>query len=517
MPGVRVLAAACAMLAAWPAAGQDGALRQGLDGMAESIASLLNDEAQRAGGEPPRVSFRPAWSESQGVRYYCGPLSRGLRDALHERVQRWRDRMSLSSFAIAIADERNLSPPEATLQWRWDGAASVEATARVQLPGRRGSVISAQLNVDALDGGQRDCLFSFRPAGRDVKATRTGFLREDPTFDPRRVVHRFASGEEFFVQGELVGRGGVWSVVYWEDPDTGERRNLFTMDLGGPVTGIEVRDVFRDCPHCPQMVVVPAGSFEMGSPSSEEGRFNDEGPVHRVTISSPFAVGVHEVTRGEFGRFVSATGRAMGDSCVTYEDGEWRARSGRDWLHPGFSQSDSHPVVCVSWNDARAYAEWLSGETGEPYRLLSEAEWEYVARAGTRTARYWGESVSGQCDYANGAAGETPFDWSYEGCKDGYKRTSPVGKFSMNAFGLRDVLGNVWEWGADCWREDYTDAPLDGSAWLPDRGEYCSVRVLRGGSWLFYPWNLRSAKRNREGVGARYSNAGFRMARTLTP
>ena len=141
------------------------------------------------------------------------------------------------------------------------------------------------------------------------------------------------------------------------------------------------------------MVVVASGSFEMGSASGEAGRNDTEGPVHRVTIAKPTAVGVYEVTLGEFGRFVGETEHVTGDSCVTHEGGEWDARAGRSWRNPGFGQSDAHPVVCVSWSDAQAYVRWLSGETGEAYRLLSESEWEYVARAGTVTSRHWGEGV----------------------------------------------------------------------------------------------------------------------------
>ena len=161
---------------------------------------------------------------------------------------------------------------------------------------------------------------------------------------------------------------------------------------------------FRDCEGrwCPELVVVPAGSYMMGSPGSEKGRSDDEGPRHRVRIGKPFAVGVYEVTRGEWRRFVEETGYSTG-TCRTYEDGEWGKRSGRSWRNPGFSQSDGHPVVCVSWEDARAYVRWLSTETGEWYRLLSESEWEYVARGGTSTSRYWGEDEAGQCRHANGA------------------------------------------------------------------------------------------------------------------
>ena len=151
-----------------------------------------------------------------------------------------------------------------------------------------------------------------------------------------------------------------------------------------------------------ELVVVPAGSFTMGSPSSEGGRGDDEGPQHRVTITAPFAVGKHEVTRGEFAQFVEATGHSTGNSCWTYEYGEWEERSGRGWEDPGFRQDGREPAVCVNWGDAKAYVGWLSRKTGERYRLLSEAEWEHAARAGTRLSRYWGDEVSAQCAHANG-------------------------------------------------------------------------------------------------------------------
>ena len=207
----------------------------------------------------------------------------------------------------------------------------------------------------------------------------------------------------------------------------------------------------------------------------------------------------------------------MGDSCWTWEDGEWKDRSGRGWRNPGFSQRDSHPVVCVSWNDARAYVRWLSGETGESYRLLSESEWEYVARGGTQTRYHWGDSSSSQCRYANGAdmsAKKHNSGWTVADCDDGYYRTSPVGSFAANAFGLHDVHGNVWEWVQDCWNDSYAGAPGDGSAW--ESGE-CSLRVLRGGSWSSFPWLLRAANRNGDVTGVRDGYAGFRVVRTFTP
>ena len=264
------------------------------------------------------------------------------------------------------------------------------------------------------------------------------------------------------------------------------------------------------------MVVVPAGSFRMGSPSGEAGRNDDEGPAHRVEISKPFAIGRFEVTRGEYARFVSETGDSPGTTCWTYEGGEWEERTGRNWRSPGFAQADSHPAVCVNWKDARSYVAWLSRKTGEAYRLLSESEWEYAARAGTTSSRYWGNAPSSACRYANvydrTGKDEHSFDWSHHDCRDGHGHTSSAGVFDPNGFGLHDMLGNVWEWVADCWNESYAGAPADGSAWTS--GD-CSRRVLRGGSWNGEPRVVRSAIRNWNSTGNRSNDFGFRVARTL--
>ena len=277
----------------------------------------------------------------------------------------------------------------------------------------------------------------------------------------------------------------------------------------GPKAG----DRFRDCPECPEMVVLPVGSYRMGS-----GRHDNEGPVHEVTIEVPFAIGVYEVTVAEFRRFVDETGYSGGSSCRTYEDGEAKDRADRGWRNPGFGQSERHPVTCVSWDDAQAYAAWLSQATGEECRLPSESEWEYAARAGTLKARPWGEGESGQCRHANGAdasAKDRYSSWSWSvACRDGHAHTAPVGSFAANGWGLHDMLGNVWEWTEDCWNDSYAGAPLDGSVW-----EYgnCAERVLRGGSWLNNPSVLRAAYRYRITTGSRLNNLGFRVARTLAP
>ena len=271
----------------------------------------------------------------------------------------------------------------------------------------------------------------------------------------------------------------------------------------------EVGERIRDCDECPEVVVVPSGSFEMGSPSSEEERHEDEGPVHGVRIAEPFAVGVYEVTRGQWRRFVEETGHSSGHSCWTYEGGEWAERSGRSWRNPGFSQGEEHPVVCVSWEDAKAYVGWLSRKTGKGYRLLSESEWEYVARAGTSTPFHTGSTISTEQANYNGS-------YTYGSGRTGRYRekTVPVGVFPSNAFGLHDVHGNVWEWVEDCVNGSYRGAPADGSAW--ESGD-CSVRVLRGGSWNYEPWYLRSAFRIADDTGSRNNVIGFRVARTFAP
>ena len=268
--------------------------------------------------------------------------------------------------------------------------------------------------------------------------------------------------------------------------------------------------VLRDCAVCPEMIVVPAGSFEMGSPPHEEGRHNSEGPVRQVTISRPFAVGKFEVTRKEFEYFIQATGWETGSSCWAWLDDGFGARSDLGWESPGYRQSDRDPVVCVSWDDAQAYVSWLSAEAKKRYRLLSEAEWEYVARAKTTGPFHFGSTVS--TDFAN-YDGNFTYDHGPRGEYRG--RTTPVGRFPSNDFGLHDLHGNVWEWVEDCWHGDYRGAPTDEAAWTA--GVDCRDRVVRGGSWLNRPWNLRSAKRGGYKAELRSDFIGIRVARPLSP
>ena len=270
------------------------------------------------------------------------------------------------------------------------------------------------------------------------------------------------------------------------------------------------RTVFRSCPDCPEMVVVPSGTFRMGSSEGQD----DERPVHNVRIDT-FAIGRYEVTRGEYAAFVAATDHSSAGCNVVDDQGEQRWDPRASWLDPGFAQQDQHPVVCVGWEDAATYIRWLRERTDERYRLASEAEWEYAARAGTVSRRYWDGGSTGQCDNANG--GDSTLQQRFRGwsapfarCADGGVHTTLVGAYEPNAFRLYDMLGNVWEWVADCWHADYQGAPSDGSAWREDN---CSGRVWRGGSWDTPSIGIRAANRFISNDGGAHSTAGFRVVR----
>ena len=234
-------------------------------------------------------------------------------------------------------------------------------------------------------------------------------------------------------------------------------------------------------PYEPEMVEIPGGRFRMGCVSGRDC-YNDEQPVHEVRVER-FELSKYEVTFEEYDRFTSATGRARAD-----DEGWGRGR---------------RPVIHVSWEAAVAYTRWLSQQTGQRYRLPSEAEWGYAARAGTETAYNWGNEIGrnrANCD----------------GCGSSWdkRQTAPVGSFAPNGWGLHDMHGNVWEWVQDCWNDSYGGAPTNGSAW--ESGD-CSLRVLRGGSWLISPRDLRSAFRRWSTASFRYGFFGFRVARTVTP
>lgn len=269
----------------------------------------------------------------------------------------------------------------------------------------------------------------------------------------------------------------------------------------------------------PEMVVIEGGHFLMGSRNGD----SDEQPVHNVAVPS-FALSRCEVTVAEFSVFVEDSGyiatadsgncRALNESGTTFVDGV--DASWRNPRYPDVAQVPVLPVVCVSFDDALAYAQWLAARTGQSYRLPTEAEWEYAARARTTTERHWEVyRDASPCDFANGADKDAESRLrgrSIVDCADGHVVSAPVATYRPNAFGLYDMLGNVWEWTADCWHESYDDAPVDGDA--RQEGD-CSRRVVRGGSWFYGPMGVRSSKRSEDDTASTYNSVGFRVARTL--
>ena len=253
----------------------------------------------------------------------------------------------------------------------------------------------------------------------------------------------------------------------------------------------EASNSFRDPTTGMVFVRVEGGCFQMGSSSSEKCHQGNESPLHRVCVDG-FWMGKYEVTNAEYRRFKSG-----------YDSKAYKGKS---------LNGDKHPVVNVSWDDAVAFAEWLSRKSGRKFRLPTEAEWEYACRAGMSTARFWGNGESSACRYANvndlTSKKVNKFSWSNFSCDDGYAVTAPVGSFRPNAFGLYDMLGNVWEWCSDWYDADYyKNSPGQN----PQGASSGSYRVYRGGSWDDYPWHVRSALRLRREPGFRSSFLGFRL------
>jgi formylglycine-generating enzyme required for sulfatase activity len=297
-------------------------------------------------------------------------------------------------------------------------------------------------------------------------------IRSKPAFDAD--VGRLIRGIEKHLGIQVKAEEAV-AVKAVEDAEVAEQP---------PSAGGVFRDTLKDGTRGPEMVVVPAGNFLMGSPEDEPEREDNESPQHPATFAKPFAIGKYTVTFDEYDRFCESTGRELP------KDENW----GRE----------NRPVIHVSWEDAAAYASWLSLRRGKRYRLRTEAEWEYAARAGSETAYWWGDEV-GQ-SRAN-----------YLGCGSQWdsKQSAPVGSFPANDFGVHDTAGNVWEWVQDCWHDSYTGAPSDGSAWEEADGGNCDWRVLRGGSWLNGPGSVRSALRNWGVSDSRDDYIGFRLAQDL--
>ena len=287
--------------------------------------------------------------------------------------------------------------------------------------------------------------------------------------------------------------------------------------LSGCASSLMPGAVFQDCADCPEMVVIPSGDFSMGSPDGEQGR--SELPVRDVTVSS-FAAAKYEVTQAEFDAFVAATGHEVATGCEIVEMGASLIETeDKDWRDPGYERAvrPNDPVVCVGWTDAKAFTAWLSEKAGQPYRLLTEAEWEYVAKGGSTTPWYWGEDPADGCTHANmydlTSAAKWNLRWAPVQCTDGHEEVSPVGSFPASPFGLYDILGNVWEWVEDCYVMPYPDGPVDGTA-VQVEGD-CDRRSVRGGSWITRASRHRASFRGRDPEPTLFNFFGFRVARDL--
>jgi formylglycine-generating enzyme required for sulfatase activity len=277
------------------------------------------------------------------------------------------------------------------------------------------------------------------------------------------------------------------------------------------------RPSFKDCADCPEMVALSPGEFMMGSPESEFERREPEGRPRRVVIATRFAIGKFEITMDQFSAFVAESGMAVGEQCrkivgLSGSSARWGAPEA-SFRQPGFEVTSKHPVVCISWHDAQAYVAWLGRRTGKPYRLPTEAEWEYSARAGTSTSYSFGDDATALCAYAKFADLASPFGWR-GGCRSDIATYGaiPVGSLMPNPWGLFDMHGNAWEWVEDCWTPNAMEIPTDGSA-LSRPG--CDMGVIRGGSWAAGSGRSRSASRWPTPIAEHYQHVGFRVALSL--
>ncbi|WP_408336509.1 formylglycine-generating enzyme family protein [Paraburkholderia agricolaris] len=281
---------------------------------------------------------------------------------------------------------------------------------------------------------------------------------------------------------------------------------------------------FRDCNVCSEMMAVPGGAYMMGATKEELGdstndkiKYLDETPRHPERVRS-FALAKFKVTKREFSVFTKETG-FVGKGCRIYDGKAWRYDPDADWMHPGFEQTEQDPVVCVSWDDAQKFIRWLNAKIPESshhkYRLPTEVEWEYAARAGTATPTYWGDEPAETCRHENTRdLSKNALDQPAQagGCSDRYAFTSPVGSFSTNPWGFSDMLGDALEWIQDCPKIGYRIGP----SYAPDSSTTCRTRGLRGASWASIPIAVRAANRTARGPTERNSTVGFRMASDLS-
>jgi len=510
--GIGLAALICAALLGSPSVAQS--LNEAVAPIADAFARQLARRNLGGPGDPVDIYLkRPAHADYEVA---CQPMSRTLRRAFLTAFEaaRFREgRVAANLISRQLLEEGEMA---LALSWRRGvgGAVTVRGLfgtlrGRTELPG---GLPSVSIPAERFSARDRQCLFDVA-ANRDEPfrtAERTIEVRRDlGSISRRNRIGFIREGEAYLLKGWLTGTDEDWAIVEILDDDPlaevvgfaaidrpeppeaeeSDKEDRAKVDPDSPEaeepdtkpapekTGsasqakkYEPLSTFRDCPDCPEMVVIPAGSFLMGSPSGEKGRDDDEGPRHRRAIDK-FALAATEVTVGAFRRFVRETGHDASGGCYTWTGSEWEKQSGLSWRDPGFSQGADHPVACVSWEDAKAYIDWLNGKvSGDPYRLPSEAEWEYAARAGTTTPFAFGATISTRQANYDG-------NYTYGSGREGVYRgkTVPVGDLdAANRWGLRHMHGNVYEWVEDCWHDSYSGAPSDGRAWLDEDRGNCS-------------------------------------------
>jgi formylglycine-generating enzyme required for sulfatase activity len=273
------------------------------------------------------------------------------------------------------------------------------------------------------------------------------------------------------------------------------------------IESVQPMDLGKDCPYCPELVSLPAGIALLGSSPDEPDRHTDEGPVQEVKLKA-FAIGKYEVTKGQWQIFVQQTGYKTSSECLTWNGDSYDKPPQLSWQQTGFEQTNSHPVVCVSWLDAQAYTQWLSKTSSKQYRLPTEIEWEYAAKAGQGLVPFpWpkGESACNRANFADQSLVVIHPKWPLGACHDGFEHTSPIGSFAPNSWGLFDIQGNAMEWVSSC----YATAINAGS----EKNSDCPKRVVKGGGWDMREKYLRNAHRERAAVFIRTTGLGFRVVR----
>ena len=293
------------------------------------------------------------------------------------------------------------------------------------------------------------------------------------------------------------------------------------------LAGLSYAAEFTDCDNCPTMITIPSGTGMVGSLEGETDRRKGERNQTTVNIYKPFAMAKTEVTLGQYRAFVASTshqetilerdGKKI-SGCNYFDGAGYGYITKHSWQDPGYPQREDAPVVCVSWSDAQSYANWLSEKTGRNYRIPSTTEFEYALRAGSNAPWFWGENPDRACEFAN--IGDSTLGNIYPkraqfSCDDGYLFTAPVAKFKPNNFGLYDMIGNAWEWTNDCWHDDLSSAPRDGSSWLENNNGECTARTPKGGSWISGAAWARAAVRSKDHQHYRSFLLGFRVAAEL--